>query len=147
MSRIDDALATFAEGFNCAQSIAAIYGPPYGVPRETCLQLATPFGGGMGRTGQACGVVSGAVLVIGLATGTRDATDAHGKQRCYQITRAFIERFIAAHGAVTCPALLGFDLGTTEGLEQAKIHDIHHTVCPAFVRTAAELLDAVLADA
>jgi hypothetical protein len=69
MSRIEEAVACFAEGFSCAQAVCAVYGPLYGMEREMALRAAGAFGGGMGRSGQTCGAVTGAMIVIGLKHG------------------------------------------------------------------------------
>jgi len=40
-----------------------------GVDLDLMLKIATPSSGGMGHAGQICGVVSGALMAIGLAKG------------------------------------------------------------------------------
>ena len=66
MSKVDDAVATFKTGFNCAQSVLAAFGPELGLSCEQCLRMACAFGGGIARQGRICGAVSGALMVIGL---------------------------------------------------------------------------------
>ena len=58
----------FAVGCNCAQAVLRCFAEQYGLDADTALRLATGFGVGMGRGG-ACGAVSGAVMVLGLAGG------------------------------------------------------------------------------
>lgn len=145
MSQVDDALASFAGGFNCAQSVFATFGPSLGMDREDCLRIAGTFGGGMGRMGEACGAVTGALMAIGLQYGQTDVTDKAGKDRCYALVREFITRFRARNGTINCTELLGFDLGTPEGAQAAKETSIHTTVCPKFVGDAAEILAELLA--
>jgi C_GCAxxG_C_C family probable redox protein len=139
-----EAKAAFAEHFNCAQSTFAPFAKRLGLDPDMAMKIATPFGGGMGHAGQVCGAVSGALMAIGLARGIT-AYDRDKKYACYALAEAFIERFQEAHGAVTCPGLLGLDIGAPEDLARAREQDLFHTRCPHFVggaaRIAAELLE------
>jgi len=69
MSRVEEAVSCFADGFSCSQSIVSTYGTEFGVDREKALKISTGFGGGMGRLGGTCGAVTGAIMVIGLKYG------------------------------------------------------------------------------
>ena len=141
MSQIDDAVALFAEGFNCAQAVLTAFGPAMGIERDACLRIAAGFGGGMGRSSEACGAVTGALMVIGLRYGSPMAGDREAKDRTYGMVREFIARFRARNGSINCTGLLGVDLGTPEGFQAAMARKIHTDVCPKFVRDAAEMLD------
>jgi hypothetical protein len=55
----------------------------------------------------------------------------------------FIKRFQERHDSVNCNELLGLDMGTPDGFAEAMARDIHHKVCPAFVRSAAEILETL----
>ena len=41
--------ANFKEGYNCSQAVFAAFSEEVGLPRQTALQLASGFGGGIGR--------------------------------------------------------------------------------------------------
>jgi len=140
----DNAVAHFTQGFNCAQSVLLAHGPRFGIDADHCLRLAAPFGAGMARTGSTCGAVTGALMVIGLRLGHTVADDLGTKDRCYEVSRAFLEKFREHHGTVICKELLGVDPGTPEGLAEVKARDLHTTICTGLVRTAVELLDEVL---
>lgn len=146
MSHVDDALACFAEGFNCAQAMLATYGPLHGLDREACLRIASGFGGGMGRSGQTCGAVTGAIMALGSLSGYTEAADLETKNRCYSLVREFMKRFLARHGTVNCNELLGVDMGTQAGYAEAMARNTHTDVCPAFVRSAAEILEELARD-
>jgi C_GCAxxG_C_C family probable redox protein len=138
-----EARALFEQSFNCAQAVLAPFAERFGLPRETALKLGTPFGGGIGHTGQVCGAVSGAMMVIGLAQGTA-IDDKPQKEACYALVQSFQARFLARHSAVTCPGLLGMDISDPAELERAREIGVFHSRCPAFVGDAvlitAELL-------
>jgi C_GCAxxG_C_C family probable redox protein len=143
----DDAVAYFARGFNCAQSVLAAHGPRLGISSADCLRLAAPFGAGMARTGATCGAVTGALMVIGLRLGHTKAEDLAKKERCYELTCCFLGRFRERNGSVLCKELLGCDPGTAEGQAEISARNLHATACTGFVRTAAELLAELLAEA
>jgi len=67
----------------------------YGLPRELALRVGCAFGGGIARTGQLCGAVSGALMVIGLAQGATEAADQDSRETTYRTTRAFCSKYPA----------------------------------------------------
>ena len=140
MTPSDSAAEDFANGFNCAQSVFAACGPAAGVDRSTCLRLAAPFGGGFGRLAEVCGAVSGAMLALGARYGAEADGGSEGKARHYERVREFARRFQARHGSLICRELLGCDISTPEGREQARERDVHKTKCPQYVRDAVEIL-------
>ncbi len=66
MSRIENAVSRFAEGYNCSQAVLSAYAEQLGVDGETALKIAAGFGGGLGRMAETCGAVTGAFMVLGL---------------------------------------------------------------------------------
>ncbi|MGA2498796.1 MAG: C-GCAxxG-C-C family protein [Tepidisphaeraceae bacterium] len=146
MSDNPQAAATmFLEGYNCAQSVFACCGRSFGLPRETAIKVAQAFGGGMGRTGNVCGAVTGALMVIGLKHSTKDAKDTAAKDQAYALAEAFLSRFRAQHGSVTCRDLLGCDLSTPEGRRRASESGLFKTLCPRLVEDAAQIVEQLLA--
>jgi C_GCAxxG_C_C family probable redox protein len=141
VSASEHALGFFAKGYNCAQSVFAACGPAAGMNESTCLRLAAPFGGGFGRLGEVCGAVSGAMLVLGLRHGAEVTGDSDGKARHYERVREFARRFQARHGSLTCRGLLGCDISTPEGRDQARQRGVYLTQCPLYVQAAVEILD------
>ncbi len=129
----------FQKGYNCAQSVVGAYAAELGVPEDVALRMAAGFGGGLGRCGEACGALTGAVMVIGLRVGSAEA-DPAAKQRAYEATQAFIEAFRARNGAITCRDLLGVDIASNEAYQQAREEGRFKAVCPGLVRSAAQIL-------
>lgn len=113
----------------------------FGLPDETALQIAAPFGGGMARSGGTCGAVTGGLMVIGLKAGN---TTPDGKDETYALARKFMCRFEERHGALLCRELINCDMTTPEGLQQAKEKGVFTTICPSLVRDSAEILASLL---
>jgi C_GCAxxG_C_C family probable redox protein len=145
VSRADTAVEFFLQGYNCSQAVLAAFAPDFGLSREHAFKLGGPFGGGMARCGDACGAVTGAMMVLGLAYSSAEV-DPEAKACSYAAARRLFDEFRASHGSIVCRDLLGCDLGTEEGWEEAKARDTHHTVCPGLVRRAAEVVEQILGE-
>ena len=111
----------------------------YGMSLENAVRSACGFGGGVAGTGQTCGAVNGALMVLGLAHATQEPGNGPARQATYTATRTLLGRFRERHGSISCRELLGVDIGTIEGRERAMREGLFATRCPVFVREAAEL--------
>ena len=144
MGKEEESLSRFAQGFNCAQSVLSTYCPQLGLDRECGLRLTGALGGGVAGTGETCGAVVGALLVIGLAHASTEGHDAVAKERTRGISHRFLERFQSAHGSCRCKDLLNCDIATAEGKERARAENLFETLCPRFVAGAVHILGDVL---
>ena len=137
------AVARFRQDFNCAQSVFVAFAPQLGMDESQVLKLASPFGGGVARRGQTCGAVTGALMVLGLARG---ADTPAGKEDAYRLGQEFLQRFESRHGTILCRELIGCDISTPKGRQQAREKDAFTALCPLFVQNAAEIAQAMLAE-
>ena len=145
MSIADRAVACFDEGFNCSQAVFSAFAPQLGLDRVTALKVAGAFGGGMGRMGETCGAVTGALMVIGLKYGQTTGEDKAAKEKSYELVKQFAERFKARNrGCLTCRELLGADISTPEGMQKLREKQAFTTMCPKFVRDAAQIVEELL---
>ena len=136
----DLAAEIFNNGFNCAQSVLAVFCESYGLDRETALKAATGLGSGF-RSGEICGAVSGAVLAIGLKYGQYKPEDVEAKSNCHAKTLEFLNLFKEKNGCMTCREILGYDISTKEGMEQAKNKNLFKSTCTAMVKSAVSILE------
>lgn len=143
MTHKGGARVLFNEGFNCSQAVCGAYAGELGVTREDGLRMSAAFGGGIGRTGQTCGAVSGALMVLGLKYGMTEA-DPKAKDRMYAIAQEFMTRFSERHGTLLCRELLNADITTAEGRQSMKERNTHSTICGGLIEDAAEILDDML---
>lgn len=81
----DKAVMLFSSGFNCAGAVLTVLCERMGKLGRSCGRavppVATGFGGGIGRSGGACGALSGAVMAVGLLVWHRRADDLERKYR------------------------------------------------------------------
>ena len=145
-NRAEAAVVAFTDGLSCSQAVFSAFAPDYGVDRETATRIASAFGGGMARSGNTCGAVTGAYMAIGLARGGSRSEHREAKERAYELVREFSRRFAARNGVLTCRELLGCVIGTPEGMAQARASGLFDTLCPKLVRDAVEILEELLAE-
>jgi C_GCAxxG_C_C family probable redox protein len=98
-----------------------------GVKNELIPRIATPFAGGMARTGEVCGAVVGALMCIGIKHG-RDEV-GRPEDRAQGLGGDFLRAFREEMGSLECRELTGFDLSTPEGLKQFLSSDVPVKVC------------------
>lgn len=144
MNHADKAVQTLREQFNCAQAVLTAFSDEAGLERPQALKLACGFGAGIARTDQTCGAVCGAYLAIGLKHGRSVLEDTAARDKTYALIQEFNRRFQERHGSLRCTALIGRDLSTPDGYRLAAEEKRFINLCPAFVRSAAEILEALL---
>ena len=143
MSKVDLAVSCFKQGFACSQAVFVTYAPELGLDRETALKVAGAFGGGISRTGEVCGAVSGALMALGLKYASA-GSDEKEKQKIYAVAGEFINRFKDRYDTIICRELLQCDLGTPEGQKYSREHKLTATVCPSFIQYAAQIIEQLM---
>jgi len=133
-----EAEAIFLEGFNCAQAMAAAFGPELGIERETALKLGAPFGGGIADTGGICGAVTGALLAIGLRYGSAKPPGRIRKAMVNRASKRFLEEFEGAFGSLSCRDIRPPKTGR---LGDKKVREKR---CAQVVKTACEILKGII---
>ncbi len=100
----------FTSGYNCAQAVLGAVAPLCGMDLDTALRISAPFGGGIGRTRDICGAVSGSIMALGLVSSAAP-TD---KAAVYADTQALLARYKEENGSYICRELLA-GVKVTEG--------------------------------
>ncbi len=116
----------------------------FGLNRETAFRVAGAFGAGMARTGEICGSVNGALMVIGLKHAKTRADDDDSRELAYALAQDFMDAFREKNHTLLCRELLDVDVSTPEGMAVVREKNLFHTVCPKFVRDAAEILEDII---
>ncbi|MGD0708031.1 MAG: C-GCAxxG-C-C family protein [Anaerolineaceae bacterium] len=131
-------------GCNCAQAVFATFADQFGITEPQALKLAASFGGGMGRSGEVCGAVTGALIVLGLNYGASTPTDRESKLLAYRKASEFMEEFRRRQGEIHCRALLGMDISTEEGWQQARETNRFNIVCTPLIESAVTILQEMI---
>lgn len=144
MSRVEQAISCYDEGFICSQAILSTYGPLYGLEHENALKIADAFGGGMARMGETCGAVTATFMVMGLKCGRTVIENSKTHEDLYDLVREFISRFVSLNGSIMCRDLLHYDISTPQGIKEARDKNLFKTLCHEYVKDAAEILEVLL---
>lgn len=136
----ESASMLFSQGFNCSQAVFSVFSEKYGLPMETALKISCGFGGGM-RSGEVCGAVSGAILVIGLRYGHNNPEDTESKMLCYKEVVRFNDLFREKNNSIVCRDILGHDISTPDGMNTAREKGLFQTTCVDMVCDAVEILE------
>ena len=144
MTNEEQAVKYFNDGFNCCQATLAALGRKLALDDETAFKIAATFGGGICRSGETCGAVTGALMLIGMKFGMTVAEDGEAKEKAYVIANQFIKEFKLRNNFIKCKELLGCDLGTPEGAAFAKENKIQKAVCPKFLKDAVTIVEKIL---
>lgn len=144
MIKSDAALASFNKGITCSASVFSTFAGELGLDETTARKIACGFGAGISRTGNICGAVSGAIMVIGLRYGKAEPGDDAATEKTRALTRKFIREFTRKHGSVNCSDLLGYNLSNQDEYEAAAGAKLFRTKCPEYVKDAADILEKIL---
>ena len=136
----EKALEVFSRGGNCCQAVVLAFCEEYGLEEKQAVRVAAGLGGGV-KSGEICGAVSGAAIVIGLKYGEKSASDPEAKRLCTEKTQAFVQRFKAQHGALVCRELLKKGIETEGGPQMVEHIGGHAPICYRLVKDAVMLLE------
>jgi C_GCAxxG_C_C family probable redox protein len=144
MTKADDAHRSFLKRFTCSAAVFSAFSEELGLDPHTAKKIACGFGAGISTTGNICGAVSGAIMVIGLKYGKTQESDDAATEKTRALVRQFIHEFTEKNGSVNCTELLGYNLSKPDEYARAQDEEFFVTKCPLRVRDAAEILESIL---
>ncbi len=140
MQAADLAVERFSQGYSCSQSVFSVLAEARGVDLDLAFRVSAGFGGGIARSAETCGCITGALMAIGLDQRSVAPEDNKAeRENTYEAGQRFIREFAARHGATRCRDLLGVDISTPEGLRQSREMGLHRKLCDKFVGDAVEI--------
>ena len=145
MTRQEKAVKYFQDGFHCSQAVLDSYAEEGGLTEEQALKLGSCFGGGM-RRGEVCGACTGALMVLGSLYGQHDLADKDSREDSNEVTDRMTLGFAEACGSCVCKDILGYDLSTPEGKQQAREKKLFEERCPQMVANAVAVLEKIISE-
>lgn len=107
-------------------------------------RVASAFGGGIARTGQVCGALSGALIAFGWARGRSSSEEP--SDEVYELGARLVDSFLDRFPSTSCRMLIDVDLADDECRELARERGVFEAFCAGFVGfcagRAVELLSA-----
>jgi C_GCAxxG_C_C family probable redox protein len=118
----------------CSQAIFTTYGVHLSTGKldyDTCMKIASGFGGGIADKGNVCGALTGGIMALGLKYGGSPM-----EAEVNQAANTLLEKFTNLHDSVLCRELINYDLAATEGLKAAFEKGVFDN-CPKYVEDVA----------
>jgi C_GCAxxG_C_C family probable redox protein len=97
------------------------------------IDVARYLGGGVGRSGDLCGAVTGAALALGVRDRHDPGTWADHQADGYVQLQGLICDFRGRFGATTCRALTECDMSNARGLERFRDEGVRQSHCMGYV--------------
>lgn len=142
MTKQDEAVRLFLEGYNCAQSVAGAYAKELGMEVKDAMRLVSSFGAGMGRMREVCGSFSGILFVAGALYGYDDPKDMEGKKRHYERVQYLAQQFKKHTGSIICRELLGKQGKDNSPIPSERTKEYYKKrPCAAMVELAVTVLE------
>jgi C_GCAxxG_C_C family probable redox protein len=132
----NNAVAKFLSGYNCAESVLLTMSTHAGIINPLIPKNATPFGGGIARSGSICGCVTGALMYIGTMYGRTKLTD--DRKKAYTLASNLMDAFERKFGSLICHELTCCDFRTLEG--KARWEQIKESKCVNLMKSTIERL-------
>jgi C_GCAxxG_C_C family probable redox protein len=130
---VAEAARCWSRGFNCAESVLRGVCRAQGIElTDQAMRMATPFGGGVGRSEDICGALAGGVMAIGAAIGRTEAED--DRLRSYEAAGKLHKSFCEEFGSSQCRVLNKSDFKSPE----------HRVRCGRFVEGATRITLQIL---
>ena len=89
MTRREQAINYFKEGYNCSQAVVLAFRDILTIDANELCKIASPFGGGISRMRETSGAVSGMVLVLGSLVGYSTPEIGEKKHELYKKHRNY----------------------------------------------------------
>lgn len=149
MSHKELAIENYKKGCSCSQSVFCAFNDLTGLDSDTAVRLSSPFGGGIAGMQGICGVLTGAIMVLGLMDGFTCESSAGEKKAFYNIVQMFVDEFKDEFGSMDCSYLkasaqeavdnAGDDMMDADGFYKMK-------PCATYVEYVCDLLDTYLTE-
>jgi C_GCAxxG_C_C family probable redox protein len=138
MDRCEQAVGYHKKGFNCCQSVLAVF--------QDCIGLSEGGGFGAGAgTGELCGAVTGAVMVLDLLTPADPGDVMESKKRSVGQAKELQKRFAERFDALRCADLLQKKFVPDDTTPAAKALGLTGH-CDIMIATAVEIVEQMLAE-
>ena len=131
----------FNQGLCCSESVLQAIAESRGIESELVPKIATGLCGGISRSGNICGAVSGGVLAISMCFGRSQPGESPDEN--VRRVRAFLAACEAKFGSTNCENLIGCRLDTPEGRRFYKEHNVREK-CAGFTQEAARLANQAI---
>jgi len=123
--------------------VITILGEDLDYDKSLAMKMATGMGGGMGRWGTVCGVVTGGAMALGFCYGRTKAEEKEARDKTYAKVQEMVRRFDKEFGAVQCRDLIHLNL--MDPADRKKFDELGlRKKCSGFVARNVENIRRIL---
>ncbi|MBQ1992022.1 MAG: C_GCAxxG_C_C family protein [Clostridia bacterium] len=136
----------FKQGYNCSQAVLLAFSDLTGLDEKTSALIASGFGGGIGRTRNVCGTVTGMVMAANMIKGYSCPTDNVSKKETYEMVQQLLNKFKEQNGSIVCAELLGLKPAENSSSTPSERTQEYYQKrpCPLLCKDATEILESYL---
>jgi C_GCAxxG_C_C family probable redox protein len=135
--------ASGADHLNCAQTVLRFASLVLDLAPDP-VPAAQYFGGGIARTGQACGAVSGAALSLGFRDLYLGSPAPARRAADVAKLQLLVQDFEAEFGGLGCLQLVGYSIATSENFKRYSSDDEQRALCSKYVAWSCDRLYEIL---
>ncbi len=137
LNKAEYSVDLFIQGYSCSECIVMAFADQFGLDPDMAAKISSGFGFAAGRNREkTCGVVTGAIIVIGLKYGAGIKKDSYAKDLCALITQEFINRFSERRKSIACKKVHA----TFRNTEKIRDLEGEYAFCALVTNEAAEIL-------
>ena len=136
---VEKVVELFKSGIDCGQVIVGAISEEIGADVETCVKIASGFGGGMFEADM-CGAYIGGIMAVGLKYGHCKEGDDESKVNLIKKVFEFKEEYKKICDKKICKDILKYDLTNPKDSEIIAEKNLLFTVCPKLVVDVIEIV-------
>ncbi len=127
------------QGYSCSECVVMAFADELGLDPDMAARISSGFGfsAGLGRE-KTCGVVTGAIMVIGLKYGAGLKGEQYARDTCILVVQEFFTRFIARRTSVLCKKI---HMTYGQGSEKVRHLRGEKAFCAKVTKDAVEILE------
>ena len=142
VSRIEETVALFKEGYPCSRVLLKAYGPALRLSRGEAIETGLRFARDMNAS-ETCGAVTGAFTILAAYAHRTCSKASDRESQTRQCLAEFSKRFKARHHTVLCQEFLARNAGGTLRFGKAGASPAA-PVCCEVIHDASEILEELL---
>jgi C_GCAxxG_C_C family probable redox protein len=140
MNKVKHAELLFDSGLSCSQAVLGVFAKDLDLPHAVAMKMSSAFGGGMAGSGETCGAVTGALMVIGLKYGRVFPDDLGAKEKTNGLSKELFQSFECKYKSLLCKNLKLEDTSTP-----AK-ERLAHEKCANYVKDAIKIVEKLFVE-
>ncbi|MFP4050907.1 MAG: C-GCAxxG-C-C family protein [Thermoplasmata archaeon] len=136
---------------NCAQGVCGAFLETYGFPSKEVFKSVCGLYGGVGLSGNSCGALNGAVIVISSLSGREyDNYDEPTPDDCSDMCKEIVKKFKEEYGSINCRDIQeetigrSFDFWDEKESEEFVESEGPEEACPKVVERSAKWTAEIL---